>query len=258
MLDVYKWCNVRRMDDRVSRWLDAQWYDRDCGNRTLILAATVARFINWPPALEEYGTPFRSWRYGEFVQKLTVRHSVGQKVFTGAYIINGSDGGSKIETVARMVQRLAGVMPNANGKPIIYQDIKGTWQALRHHAGAGMGSFMAGQVVADMAAVRPSLFANVATWAPIGPGSQRGMNRLLGNDINKRIDQDRFENLLATLIDTLGPRIRQIWDDRKLVAMDIQNCLCEFDKYRRLQRQEGSVRSKYTPWNHHKQNEMEL
>ena len=33
---------------------------------------------------------------------------------------------------------------------------------------------------------------------------------------------------------------------RRLELMDMQNCMCEYDKYQRLSRGEGSVRSRYT------------
>jgi hypothetical protein len=36
-----------------------------------------------------------------------------------------------------------------------------------------------------------------------------------------------------------------VFNDRHCEAMDLQNCLCEFDKYMRLTNNEGSVRSGY-------------
>jgi len=110
----------------------------------------------------------------------------------------------------------------------------------------GIGSFLAGQIVADLAHL-PSgrAWPDAATWAPLGPGSARGINRLRGIPKDKAVTQNDFECLLHELISALRPRIAGIWEDRQLQAMDVQNCLCEFDKYRRLQLGEGKVRARY-------------
>lgn len=76
-------------------------------------------------------------------------------------------------------------------------------------------------------------------------GSSRGINRLRGIPKVRAVSQDAFDQLLPELIALVRPVIIDLWNDRRLQAMDIQNCLCEFDKYRRLTLQEGSVRARY-------------
>jgi hypothetical protein len=83
------------------------------------------------------------------------------------------------------------------------------------------------------------------TWAPLGPGSARGINRLLGRPKDRAVSQIEFQQLLPQLIAELRTRVAELWEDRRLQAMDVQNCLCEFDKYRRLTLGEGKVRARY-------------
>ena len=109
-----------------------------------------------------------------------------------------------------------------------------------------LGSFLAGQMVADLAELQVgSKWQDKLTWAPLGPGSARGINRLAGRPKDKAVTQSQFEQELPALIEVLRPRIDAIWKDRQLTAMDIQNCCCEYDKYRRLALQEGAVRARY-------------
>lgn len=122
--------------------------------------------------------------------------------------------------------------------------MRATWAELLNFD--GMGNFLAGQVVADLAHLPYGReWPDTDTWAPLGPGSARGINRLRGIPKDKAVSQVEFEQLLPELIGILRPQIADIWDDRRLQAMDVQNCLCEFDKYRRLQLQEGKVRARY-------------
>jgi len=71
------------------------------------------------------------------------------------------------------------------------------------------------------------------------------MNRLLGRAKDQRLRQPEFEALLRELVPVVRARVETLWVDRGLIAMDVQNCLCEYDKYRRLDLGEGKVRARY-------------
>jgi len=109
------------------------------------------------------------------------------------------------------------------------------------------GSFLSGQVVSDW--TYTSLLGDVRdlyTWAPMGPGSVRGYNRLLGiTPITKPPKEDEWlvrinEWRVATVI-ALGP------DYETLTAQDLQNNLCELDKFCRVRNGEGRPRALYKP-----------
>src|SRR5262245_34048982 len=52
ILQNVRFCNVRRMDDKVSSCLLEHWYHPDADSHTLLIAATLARLINWTDTLE--------------------------------------------------------------------------------------------------------------------------------------------------------------------------------------------------------------
>lgn len=236
LLRDYRWCNVRRMDDRVSRELFERWYPRNLTpwKGTDLTLALFARLINWLESLDEITGHLDGARV-----TLTQRAERGEKVFTGAYVIPGVPGKSKIDSILDLICEIGN-----RDLDVLRPTMRGTWEQLIRFD--GIGSFLAGQVVADLVHL-PSgrAWPDAATWAPIGPGSARGINRLRGIPKDKAVSQETFEQLLPELIEVLRPRIAGIWEGRRLQAMDVQNCLCEFDKYRRLQLGEGKVRARY-------------
>lgn len=239
LLRDYRWCNVCRMNDRVSRWLITNWYYVRHDPVHQLLDALYARLINWPDTLAEISesrTPCEAWRI------LRARAARGEKVFTGAYVVPGVKGKNKVDSIMELIDTI-----DCHPDDILARardSMRSTWFGLTHFH--GLGSFLAGQIVADLA------FLDVGgdwpdrkTWAPVGPGSARGINRLLGRQKNRTVNQLEFDQLLPALIMELQPRVANLWRDRHLMAMDIQNCLCEFDKYRRLTLAEGKVRARY-------------
>lgn len=234
----YRWCNVRRMDDKVSKWLMGNWYVSIRGSENQIYAALLGRLINWPESLERIREVFPDM--GKMMSALKAYREAGNKVFTGAYVIPGSVGEEKVETILRRARNASLNFPTTFPPTTM----KEAWECLV--AFEGIGSFLAGQVVADLAYLDCGrAWPDRETWAPLGPGSARGINRLQGKPKNTAINQAEFEMLLPALCEILRPKVCDIWDDRHLVAMDIQNSLCEYDKYRRLALDEGQVRSRY-------------
>jgi hypothetical protein len=72
----------------------------------------------------------------------------------------------------------------------------------------------------------------------------RGMNRLHDRQLEKPMKQAQFTEELQELKETLS--IELPWLRELVTAMDLQSCLCEIDKYMRLENG-GSVRAKYQP-----------
>lgn len=242
VLRDYRWCNVRRMDDRVSVELSQSWYASGGDCQTQLVACALGRLINWPDALlaatnEEL---FRMAHLPGFGNRLTARVKEGHKTFTGAYIVPGVPGKTKIHSVMAVVNHVS-----ANYLFIYMDTLRGTWTKLTEID--GLGSFLAGQIVADMAHLTyGKAWPDRKEWAPLGPGSKRGMNRLHGRAKETPMSQAQFDTELYELRLWLWENIRDIWIDRDLFACDIQGLCCEFDKYKRLLLSEGSVRAKYS------------
>jgi hypothetical protein len=110
----------------------------------------------------------------------------------------------------------------------------------------GLASFMAAQVLADLKyADDGRVWDDFATFAASGPGSKRGLNRVMGNDAAKGWREDVFRATLLELREAANAALAP--DLEPLTAQDIQNCLCEFDKYERVRLGEGKPKQRYVP-----------
>ena len=238
ILQMYRFCNVRRMDDKVSQWLLRHWYEPHFDHPNMLMACSLARFINLPESLEELGFPTR-WNPARIVKVLSARRDRGCNVFNAAYIVstNGVTG-NKIDIVVN-----SHLAPLFSLRTSVCKSAT-MWKAWNTLTGSkGVGSFMAGQIVADLRWAVSCEWSDRLTWAPMGPGSKRGLNRLLGRDKNTPIKQLEFEAELAKVIDLCRGVLSTICG--RLEAIDHQNCLCEFDKYERTLHGEGRPKRNY-------------
>jgi hypothetical protein len=250
IMQEYRFCNVRREDDRVTRWIHQHWlepYKEDY--ETVIFAMAVARLVNLPETLEELGYP-APWNTKAFVKVLNSRQQRGEPVFTSAYMINavGGDGETKAEYLARAVlpplwsarKRLATILEDGQSLGTLHT-------ALVEFRGFGSG-FMAAQVLADVKHTVAGLLAkDWYTFASYGPGSRRGLNRVIGRDKDMPWVEEKWHRVLLELRERIGQLQLLPMELRSLDAQNLQNCLCEFDKYQRVKAGEGRPRQRFKP-----------
>lgn len=255
IFQTYKFCNVRRKDDKVSRWLRTNLYEsplfglwEDLPN--FLCFAALCRHLNWPPAILEvvglggWGPAgYDGWRVGQI---LLNRQGQGLKVFSNAYLVRGSmqKGVSKIPFICEIVcgQRVKRRLPllekalSTRSK----EAVANTFQSVE-----GIGSFMAGQITDDLTWC--SVLQNPIdqyTWAPMGPGSRRGFNRMLSRPLHSPITKEEWKTNLINW--RLRIRFELGSEFTGLSLHDVQNCLCEFDKYLRV-KEGGRMKNKYQP-----------
>lgn len=243
ILDRYRFCNVRRMDDRVSKWLYDNWYKPYYNHPNMLYATGLARFINLPASLNEitglvFGPGKGYPNYSLIKKALRKRRDAGNVIFNGAYMVRGNDGQDKIESVVDFYVK---GLRDAE-QSIDRSSMENTHAAIQ--SCYGMGSFMAGQIVADLRWAMDGSWRDKMTWAPIGPGSQRGLNRVLERPTNQSMKQEEFLGLLQELIRKLSSKLPRPIVVR-LEAHDYQNVLCETDKYLRTLYNEGRPKQKY-------------
>lgn len=239
VLQCWRFCNVSRRDDLVTRQLYQQFY-RDDTPANQLVAATLARLINWPDALLDMtgGQPFQIEHLDTASDRLQARAARGSKVFTGAYIVPGITGMSKIESTLLTVER---VRQSANS--IFAATKRETWTNLMQVD--LLGSFLAGQIVCDLADIQSGAqWPDRATFAPVGPGSARGINYMKGRPRDAAVSQAQFDRELEELITVIRPKIPEIFADRQLTASDLQNVLCETSKVLAL-RHGGHMKARY-------------
>lgn len=254
IMTKHHFCNVRRADDRVSKWLATHYYPKllERGGTDLWLAAAAARLINWPPTLERLvergaiscdASKWDRQLFGDTVQEFKQED---KKTFTGAYMLyNGG-------------RTSANSLPKSHFTAGTIGHLASNWEGLRQAVSCnsvetavlevmkayGVHSFISGQIVADVTWYDASAGGlkqarDLYAWAPIGPGSKRGLNYIHGRPQEASWKQGPFNTELQSILRLLPAE----WN---LNLMDVQNCACEFQKYERIRR--GDATSKpYTP-----------
>lgn len=241
ILQKYKFTNIRREDDRTSRWVAKNWRTPASDHPDLFFLMAIAVLVNNPDTMQQLWSKEEvssfAWDANAFIQVLNNIKFRGHKVFSGAYIV--STNGHKMakpEYIAKEV--LDPIWRNRTDiRPVKGSTCQYLYNMLMQFD--GMGSFIAAQVVAATKYEFP-LF-NAIDWyyfVASGPGSRRGMNRLLGFPIDSKRQDWHYQ------LGELRKRTNQKLN-LNLSAQDIQNCLCEFDKYCRVLHGEGRPRSKY-------------
>lgn len=186
----------------------------------------LGRLINEPATMEAIGFP-GNWDADELKSKLKVRRDTGARVFNPAYIVTTC--GKKMDKLDYVVDVATTVhfaIPSCRGAKTLAEYFG--W--LRKVDGLGAG-FLAAQVIADLKytpLMNEERCPDWWTWCTPGPGSLRGMNRLVGADPERAISEPLFR---ATVLDLRT--LIKLRTGFNLDPHDVQNCLCEFDKYMR-------------------------
>ena len=163
----------------------------------------------------------------------------GGNVFNPAYVIRGDARhedkiGSVVDYYVAPLVKLAGQIDGSS--------MEEAWKTIL--PSFGMGSFMAGQIVADLRWAVSGTWEDRNQWAPAGPGSTRGMNRLLGRPVNCADGSIGVRAQLSLLVETCSARLPASITGR-LEAIDWQNCCCEWDKHERARLGEGRPRQRF-------------
>lgn len=233
ILATYRFCNVYREQDRVTQWIREYWREGAFkGHPYIGFAMVVARLFNEPEtlaAIEPLVLPFKPLALARALHK---RARAGERVFNPAYIV--STNGVSMNKVDYLMGRVLAPMwkDRERLRPGRRESLSDYATLLRTYD--GIAGFMAGQIVADLKYVHP--LREAKDWwdfAMSGPGSRRGMNRVFGRDVEKGWSEPVWHSRLMELKDRVNERLPD-WME-PVHGQDLQNCLCEFDKYRRAQ-----------------------
>lgn len=245
ILGKYRFTNVRRMDDRVSLWLLNNWYRPFKDHPNMLAAVALARFVNRPESLSAItsyvfttkGPP----KWGWIKDALREIRNRGETIFNAAYMVRGNNGIDKIESVVDF--NVLSLYETSKGVGLIHSNSMEQTHGLISSQ-FGFGSFMAGQVVADLRWAWTGKWKDKKKWAPIGPGSRRGMNRIQGRDPDAPLNQEQFQTELREMMARLQSTLPRDLT-RRLEAMDYQNWLCELSKYLRALTGQGKPKQLY-------------
>lgn len=246
ILQKYRFCNVFRELDTVTKWLRVNWRTPYAKHPNLWFAMCVARQTNKIETFRRLGFPKGNLvdyvkRAEETMEKMDEE---GERVYGAAYIITagGQSGPKRYYTCRKVLMPIAKRPPDfAESKPISLEKM---WCQLREYE--GFGPFISYEVASDLRWTRYYDGSDHMSWANPGPGAKRGICRLLsgskdGIDINGE-DLLREMRLLLRMSrqkGTIGNHVPA------LEMRDIEHSLCETDKYLRVKTGEGRPKQKY-------------
>lgn len=224
-------CNVRREDDRVTKEIRAVVTKLVEHEEDLPHVYTMARMFNKASTVKDVLELCAS---GDDPIAYLKNKRYHEPIFHTAYVV--STCGQKMDKV----DYVFGVMRQVMKLEVPRTSLRSAFEALR--SVDGLGSFMAGQVVADLKNDRYLTEKNLIhddwwSFSVMGPGSKKGLDYMFGSGTTENNYPDRMKQLISALpVDILGLELHQ---------QDIQNCLCEFSKYMRIKQGDRGRRRPY-------------
>ena len=166
------------------------------------------------------------------------------QVFTGAFNISNS--GSTKPKIKRVcedyIQPVWEDRHKLVNRLLDCETLAAAHKVISAYPGLGGSGFMAAQIICDLAYTY--VFQEVTdwwTWSSPGPGSKRGLNRLLEKPVDSPSPKGlAWEQQMTRLRILVDKKLKM-----ELHARDIQNCLCETDKYSRVLLGEGQSKRRY-------------
>jgi hypothetical protein len=239
-------CNVRREDDRVSKGIRS-YYSSHVGEAMFLYNIIFSRFINWLPSLHWIGY-IHSHDPDDLETRLEYLAKKG-KVWGGAYIITTH--GLPMPKAQYLARNVLGATHKAQEWLNSATGYAGMPSCSAAHKALqtieGLGSFLAAQVVADLKNTSQHPLMNADDWWTFvahGPGSIRGLQWFWQAD-NVTITPGNF----LTYFKAMREYVDENWDEaamgKPICNQDLQNCLCEYDKYMRVSTASGRSKRNY-------------
>lgn len=254
VLQKYRFTNIRRRDDRMTKWFIEHLILPNRNSAELWFTLLIGRLINWPPTLqaliENRVLPCSPSTF-DAARFVSVIEALPGKRYGGAYMVYPTmrnPGGVKSQSLAEhiigdVIKHYADVnhalWDAEMGEPCLERFVTALSQCF------GISTFIAGQVAADLTYDLAHLgnAVDLYTWAPLGPGSQRGLNFLHGKPVNHAWAQAEFNAALGEA----GTMIVEELGIGDMTLHDVQNTACEFSKYVKAVQGLGKPKSTYKP-----------
>lgn len=249
--------NVRREDDKVTKWYSENIREPLKDKPEVIFATIVFRWFNWPttgslllcndpppPQPSNECGLLGQWHLDSALHILTAFKNSRGQVFTGAFNISNS--GSTKPKINRVCEDY--IQPVWEDRHNLYKFFEGEGKIklqgitlekahkfLSKYPGLGGSGFMAAQVIADLKYtdyLNEKEVQDWWTWSSPGPGSRKGLNIVLGKKPeapNLHYQQWQYE--INRLRDVVAFRLPKL---PRLHAQDLQNTLCEMAKFERV------------------------
>tara|TARA_R110002096_G_C14661938_1_gene728406 strand:- start:18934 stop:19800 length:867 start_codon:yes stop_codon:yes gene_type:complete len=240
----FKFTNVFRELDAGTGALRSMLPENTTDPATIIANVVWYRMLNRSEHVDDIGLQ----RNGDELTELLVRKKVsGAKIFTGCHMHSGDLTGNSatFRAIFREAAELAEICEMSQSLESIFGHLTKTYNHV--------GPFIGYEIVTDLrhyAALWPGNHpVDYNTWANVGPGSRRGMERL-GLPPTLQSMRDLLANgKTATYGTVLEPHINGTVSGAmpRFELREIEHWLCEFDKYERARTGQGVPKQIYRP-----------
>lgn len=258
ILQRNKFTNVYRELDPGTKFSIQEIMEVDAPRPDRIFNVMMYRLMCSIPTYSGWGFHLlRDFSEKDFDDYLCDLYNTGQPVFGNAYLISPySHMGSeyKFRNVSRLFGLLHKQYESFFDRLLKAGSMSDAWTVINSQY--GFGPFLAYQVLVDLLyplqrhAGRGILPFSHDDWAKLGPGALRGFARisevkdtLAGLKILRYGQRQEFKRLgldFPFLIDSEGK-------ETEISLANMQNCLCEFHKYRSIQDGTGKSQRLYIP-----------
>ena len=239
VLRAWRFCNVRREDDRVTTWFRDRVRGPLADDPRVLFAVVAFRWFN----TIETGEAIRPWLMGDWdrdavLDALDAAIVAGRHVFTGAFMISSAPGKPKHVDV---LDNLGWLRDNLLVDGRATDETPRTSEGMMRHLlrVPFLGNFSAYQAVVDLQQtylLRDS--ADRQTFTVAGPGCAKGIGLCLRDDpgwfrYGSRADQTA---MTRTMIDLRGRSLAssELWPIEwpPFELSDVENGFCEYAKWR--------------------------
>lgn len=240
----YRFCNVFREDDKVTKWFKANIRDYVAPNPAWALRAALAfRFVNrieTGEAIKELLINPVAWSLAAFESRLRYRVREGFPILGSAYMIKTPSGMDKPAGLVSILAQFEGHYVDLANAIQIPRSIQNAVQILSSFQ--FVGGFMAYEVATDLC--HTCLLEDAVDtykWANPGPGAARGIARVA----QPCPPPSEMNNVMLTILDfsKFDNNWPQHWP--KWTMREVEHTLCEFDKYERARLGTGKPKQLY-------------
>lgn len=244
IMQNYRFCNVFRFLDRGSQWIIEQLnseYGRSLSpEETLVFCSLYRRTNNvdaWIRIKEDHHLP----RWGEIIDGsyLDLMKKVNEQVhFANNRVYNvGNNAIKGLTIIEGTFSRIQHQMTDEMSE---FMRSDPSWIRIRDFLmnGTGVGLFLAQQIVTDYGYSQYGSLNWENQFVNSGPGSTRGLRKILTENPSVKSLENTFNWIVVILRSDVLERDVDVFVEcdgvRRLPSlMDVQNCLCEFDKFTR-------------------------
>ena len=239
ILKTYRFTNPFRENDKTTVWFRKNMREPLASSNDVLFATIIFRWFN---LIETGETLLKHNLHIEWDSELARSEIKKQnKYVTGGYIIKTPDGMDKVDGVIWCIDTISSDK-NRVIEELTDSSLQRAWHVLQEYP--YLGAFMSYELVTDL---RHTHFLrgakDIMTWANAGPGAMRGLNRLVGRDLNYKNKRHDWNAEMKYLLNMSKDYLPDFIPD--LEMRDIEHSLCEFDKYERVRLGEGRPRGKY-------------